>query len=424
MYNHDALTEQQQIDALYEAARLKLATPSDAPALMQGFPPAPELRVTWDNWMRLPYSRWGFRHLGQLRPGIEVPAGRTAVRELPEAPIELDELSFTSNCGREVKVAEALCATNTDAFVVLKGGKLVYERYFAGQQADDRHIMFSVTKSLIGTLAEQLIGDDQLDPQARADRYVPEFAGSAFADATVRELMDMAVGIEYSEQYDDPASESSQYGYACGFQPAPSAYSRYRSLYEYLPTLRKRGEHGGLFHYVTACTEALAWVMERASGRSCADMLTGIWSRMGAEHSGYFLADPWGRSVCGAGFNATARDMARFGLLIAEGGNFNGEQLIGADTIARIAGGSDPAIYAQDEDFHSWVPGASYKSQWYVSNHDSQSIMAGGIHGQYLFIDFAAQVVIVKQSTLPDAVGLLDADSVRLLKAIAAHLKQ
>lgn len=423
--DHQTCSEEQQaIAARYEQARAEIADSKQPTPMMSGFPPKPCQRVTWDNWMRPPFSRWGFRHLNQLRPSIEVPAGRGPVRELPEAPQDLDNLCFESVCGQQISVVEALQATQADSLLVLHRGKVVYERYLAGQRATDRHVMFSVTKSLIGILAEQLISEGVLDCALRTDHYLPELAGSAFGDASVRQLMDMAVGIEFSEEYDDPRSESSQYGYACGFQPAPAEFARYASLYEYLPTLRKKGEHGGHFHYVTACTEVLAWVMERASSTACADLLTRIWSRMGAESSGYFMADPWGRSVCGAGFNATARDMARFGLLLAENGCCRGEQLIDVDTIERIAQGSDPAIYAQDEDFHAWVPGASYKSQWYVTNDDSQSMMAGGIHGQYLFIDRPSQVVIVKQSTLPEAVGLLDPDSVRLLKAITAHLKK
>lgn len=424
MVSSTPVTEIEALHSLYEDARLERESAVAPPALMCGFPPPAENRVTWDNWMRLPFSRWGFRNLNRLRPSIEVPAAPDAVRELPEALVDLSDLNFTSKCGRKLSIAEMLHASYTDAFLVLKEGKIVYERYFAGQTRDDRHILFSVTKSLIGTLAEQLISDGVLDPGLRAEDYVPELEGSAFGDATVRQLLDMAVGIQYTEQYDDPESESSQYGYACGFQPAPAAYAHFQSLYEYLPTLRKQGEHGGFFHYVTATTEALAWVMERASNTSCPNLLSAIWSRMGAGHTGYFLADPWGRGVCGAGFSATARDLARFGLLLAEGGRHNGEQLIGADTIARIAAGSDPAIYAGNEEFSNWVPGASYKSQWYVSNDESQTLMAGGIHGQYLYIDIPAQIVIVKQSTLPEAVGLLDADCVRLLKAVAAHLKK
>ncbi|CAI8730038.1 6-aminohexanoate-dimer hydrolase [Pseudomonas chlororaphis] len=86
----------------------------------------------------------------------------------------------------------------------------------------------------------------------------------------------------------------------------------------------------------------------------------------------------------GAGFSATLRDMARFGRLLANDGRQDGLQRLSAETVARIAAGSDPAIYARACDFSKWTPGASCRGQWYVFNDHSQAIMAGGIRGQYL----------------------------------------
>ncbi|MEB0107420.1 serine hydrolase [Pseudomonas sp. MH9.3] len=407
---------------LYVEANESSPTEPPAPRLMQGFPAAPEQRVTWDNWMRPPFNRWGFRHLARLRPSIDVQAGRGPCAPLIEAPQALDALHFDSVCGLSISVLDHLKASHTDGLLVLQGDQVLFERYFNGQRPDDRHIMFSVTKSLIGVLGEQLVSETVLDPTRLVGSYVPELACSAFGDATVRQLFDMAVGIDYREVYDDPTSESSQYGYACGFNPAPSQFREFESLYQYLPSLRKRGEHGGFFHYVTAATEALAWVMERASGVPCAQLLQRVWNQLGCERDGYFMADPWGRSVAGAGFSATLRDMARFGRLLANDGRHNGDQLLPSEAIARIARGADPAIYAANPEFAEWAPGASYRSQWYVFNDHSQALMAGGIHGQYLFIDKPSRVVIVKQSSLPEAVGPVDADSVRMLRAIAAHL--
>ncbi|WP_055137368.1 serine hydrolase domain-containing protein [Pseudomonas corrugata] len=391
-------------------------------SFMQGFPAEPHHRVTWHNWMRAPFNQWGFRNLARLRPSIDVQAGAGPVSVLKQAPLALDELHFNSECGLSISVLEHLVASQTDAFLVMQGGTVLFERYFNGQEPQDRHVMFSVTKSLIGTLGEQLVSDGVLDPALPAAHYVPELEGSAYADATVRQLFDMAVGIQYSEVYEDPDSESSQYGYACGFQPAPTQYAQFESLYQFLPSLRKQGDHGGFFHYVTATTEALAWVMERATGKSCHRLLEDIWSQLGCERDGYFMADPWGRSVAGAGFNATLRDMARFGRLLASDGRHDGRQLLSPETIARIAAGADPAIYATSPDFEAWTPGASYRSQWYVFNDHSQALMAGGIHGQYLFVDKPSGVVIVKQSSLNEAVSPFDGDSVRMLRAIAAHL--
>ena len=214
-----------QLARSYADAHEALLQAREPQRLMTGFPPAAEQLVTWHNWMSPPFNKWGFRHLGRLRPSISVPCGQ-ALQALPEALQDLDGFSFASACGLNVRLDEHLVASHADGFIVLKAGQVVYERYFNGHGANDRHVMFSVTKSLIGTLAEQLICEGKLDPERLAGDYVPEFAGSAYFDASVRQLLDMAVGIDYTERYDDPASESSQCGYACGFQPAPEQVSK------------------------------------------------------------------------------------------------------------------------------------------------------------------------------------------------------
>ncbi len=228
-----------------------------APSLMQGFPAEPQRRVTWHNWMSPPFNQWGFRNLARLRPSIDVQAGSGPVSAFRQALQALDELHFDSECGLSISVIDHLVASQTDAFLVLQGDTVLFERYFNGQRPQDRHIMFSVTKSLIGALGEQLVCEGLLDPTLTATHYVPELAGSAFADATVRQLFDMAVAVDYSEVYEDPDSESSQYGYACGFQPAPAQYATSNPCISTCPHWRKRGSHGGFFHYVTATTEGV-----------------------------------------------------------------------------------------------------------------------------------------------------------------------
>lgn len=407
-------------------AELRAGPPATAAqlGLMQGFPAPCDQRVTWENWIHAPFNRWGFQHLAELRPSLVVYGGAGAASPLQAAPMDLDSFRFESISGAEQTLGEHLAAGFTDAFLVLQAGKVVYERYWNGQTPATRHIMFSVTKSFIGLMAETLIHRGILDATAPVLRYVPELAGSAFADATIRHVLDMAVGIDYVEQYDDPDSSSSHYGYASALLPAPGGVSKFASLYEYLPSLKKRGAHGGLFHYVTAVTEVLGWAMERATGKSSDVLLEEmLWSQIGAERDAYFVADPWGRPITGGGFNATLRDLARFGRLVLQEGKVDGREVIPAAAIRGIAAGNDPAVFAQDPEFAAWAPGASYRSQWYVFNDAGPAMMACGIHGQYIFIDFSADLVVVKQSSLPMAETAMGTDTVRVLRALARHFR-
>ncbi|WP_297004407.1 serine hydrolase domain-containing protein [Thalassolituus sp. UBA6592] len=413
------------ISATYAQVRANPAC-FDTPELMQGFPPDPEQIVNWGNWMTPPFNRWAYPNIERIRPMVPVRRGKLPPSTLPvKADAQnINTIRFDSVCGEEVSVAEHLAASRCDSFIVLQRGEVLLESYFNGQQPEDRHIMFSVTKSLIGVIAEQVIAEGKMKEDTLAGDIIPELAGSAYADATVREVMDMAVGISYTEKYDDPDSESSIFGYACGFLPAPEQYRHLASLYDFLPTLKKRGEHGGLFHYVTATTEVLAWLVERSTNISCAEHLGKVFAELGCEQDGLFTADPKGRNVTGAGSAWTLRDLARFAQLLLNKGKLDGKQLLADGVVDAIAQGADPAIYAANTDFSAWLPDFSYRSQWYVLNKDTQAMMACGICGQYIYIDFPSQVVIVRQASLPEATPALDFDTPNMFRQIVATLNK
>lgn len=395
------------------------------PELMTGNPPAAENLVTYANWMTAPYNRWGMHNVRNLAPSTPVRRG-TTISELPlhDRSKDIEALMFPSIGGGEQNLLHHLHVTRTDAFVVMQNGELLYENYFNGQQADDCHIMFSVTKSLTGVLLETLIDDGRLDDNAVVESILPELKGSAFADATIRDMLNMAVGIDYVEDYNDPDSTVCQFFYVGNYKKAPQEYPNNFSMYEFLPSLKKKGEHGNKFHYVTAVTEVLGWVFERVSGKTPAKAMSEIWQALGCEQDAFFLTDNAGRCGVGAGFNATARDMARYTSMIANKGEWQGKQIIPAAVVEKIAAGADPDVFARDKYFNFWLPGASYKSQWYVYNDDYPCMLGSGIHGQYIFIDFNSGTVIVKQSSLPTAEPKEDTDTPYMFRTLARMLEK
>jgi len=393
------------------------------PDLMKGCPPAAENLVTYANWMTAPYNRWGMHNVRNMAPSTPVKRGQ-AISELPQTDLskEIEGLMFPSIGGGEQNLLQHLHVTRTDAFVVMQNGRLLYENYFNGQQPDDCHIMFSVTKSLTGVLLETLIYENRLDESAAVESILPELKGSAFSDACIRDMLNMAVGIDYVEDYNDPDSTVCQFFYVGNYKKAPKEYPNSSSMYEFLPTLKKKGEHGNLFHYVTAVTEVLGWVFERISDKTPAKAMSEIWQALGCEEDAFFLTDNAGRCGVGAGFNATARDMARYTSMIANKGEFNGKQIVPAAVVENIAAGANPEVFATDSYFNFWLPGASYKSQWYVYNDEFPCMLGSGIHGQYIFIDFKSGTVIVKQSSLPTAEPKEDTDTPYMFRTLARML--
>ena len=407
-----------------------LAAPLDAAASdprtlgwMQGFPPGPDVAVTFadGSFREFPKSRWAFSHYRQLLPTKQVWRGRGPVSELPCGEKDLGELPVTVADGRRITFADALGETYADGIAVLHRGRLVYERYFGVLEPHKPHIAMSVTKSFTGTLAAMLVAEGTLDPKAPVASYVPELAKSGFGDARVNEVMDMTTGLAFNEIYADTNSDIWAMRRANGTAP-PLPGAPPTSLLDYLTTLGKVGVHGQKFVYRTPNTDVLAWIVRRITGQPLAELLSQrIWQPMGAEEDAYYAVDRLGIEFGGGGLNTTLRDLARFGEVMRNRGQFNGRQIIPARAIDDIARGADPEKFAKET--YPMLSGWSYRSQWWIS-HDAHGVfMARGIHGQSLYVDPKAEVVIARYGSHP-AAGNVANDPVTLpaFRAVARAL--
>ena len=338
---------------------------------MQGDPPPPERRIAFHDlsYMQFPQLRWSFSHWRELIPTVSVSRGRGPVSALPRAlRDDLDAVSFmpmATAAGERPRMtwAESLLANYTDGIVVLHRGTLVYERYAGALTATGQHIAHSVTKSFYGTLAAMLVAEGLLDERARVSRYLPELKGSAFEDATVREVLDMTTAQKYSEAYTDPNAEVWDFARAGGILPWPPGYQGPKSLYEFLPTVRKQGEHGAGFTYRSTNAEVLTWLIRRVTGQSAAEALQErLFGPLGAEQDAYLALDPAGNAVGAGGLNLGLRDLARFGEMLRRDGRWNGRQIVPAAVIADIRRGGDREKFKAGG--YATLPGWSYRAQW------------------------------------------------------------
>lgn len=397
--------------------------------LMQGFPPPPDKQVVRGNFMQPPYNRWSFQHIRELHPTREIYRGSGPVAGLNPNLLDLDEVSATVRENRELSLKELLETSHTDAFLILHKGQIVYERYMNGMAQHKQHQMFSATKSFVGTLMLTLLEQGQVDASKPVAFYLPELTGSAFADATVQQVLDMTTSIQFREIYDDPTSEIGLYGMVFGIGgPEPADYDGPRTIYELLPALKKKERHGEAFHYVTPNTDVLAWIVSRVTGKRLSTLLEElIWQPLGMERDAYLWLDRSATEMAGGGLNITARDAARFGQMILQGGYANGQQIIPKSVAARILKPGNPKLFglAYEDPWYGDVAYA-YHDQWWTFNNAHKAVAAIGVHGQYIYLDAVAQMVVVKQSSSPDAEGgandLNDTDGPLLYQAIAEHL--
>jgi len=384
------------------------ASDPGALALMQGSPPPPakRIRLEDDRILDFPQIRWSLSHMRELAPTVAVWRGRGAAGDFDVAgrdiEADIDALEFDDLHGRRHTWRDSLAHTYTDGIMVLHRGVRVFERYLGALQPQRPHACFSITKSYAATLAAALIHERTLEENRPVAYYLPEMAATAYADASLRQVLDMQVGVQYSEDYADPHAQVWDYSRAGGLRTRGAEYSGPSNYYEYLVTLRKSGEHGASFDYKTVNTEVLCWVMQRVTGISLAEMLSRrIWSRIGCEEDGYLAVDSIGVPMGGGGLSATLRDLCRFGELMRCEGAWRGTQVLPAEVIADIRRGSDPAKFASGG--YTLLPGYSYRNMWWVS-HDSLGVFeARGIHGQRLHIAPQAELVIARFCSHPIA---------------------
>ena len=400
------------------------ASPDGAAELMTGFPPAPESQVTLANWQDPPFHRWAFRHMRELIPSHPIPAGPLAPLPASSAALDLGRPSVTRLDGSTATVADVLAGTCTHAFVVLHDGQVVAERYDAGMTAGTRHLIMSVSKSILSCVAAVLADRGLLDLRAPVTTYVPEVSDSGYAGATIRDLLDMRTGVAFRETYTALDAEVRVMERSMGWRPAQPGDPA--GTYPYLATLGSAGPHGGEFSYRSADSDMLGWACERVSGHRIADLISAlIWQPIGAEYDAEITCDPLGTAIPDGGISATARDLARFGQMLVDDGVAQRRTVVPQAWLADVRQpepGVREAFARTDNEYV--LPGGWYRSQfWVIPGPGGPVLVCLGIHGQLIYADRAARTVVVKLSSWPDAQNtayLLD--TLRSCAAVAARI--
>ena len=375
---------------------------SDYSDLMREFPPGGERQVVLDNMQDAPYNRWAFAQMRRLLPSANIWRGEGPVMELSYSPVDLGEIEFETHDWKTARFADLFGEDYTDAIVVLKDGVIVYEHYREGVQAHEPHLLMSVSKSFAGSLTGVLVEQGKLSVDDKITDILPEVTGSAYDDALVRHVLDMTVGLEFNEDYDDPDSDIMRLDMAAGWRTPGDGDCD--NLREYFPTIRKAANHGQTFHYASVNTDLLGWVLERCSGKDLATLYSELfWQPMGAEHDAYILLDRLGAPQADGGLCTTTRDMARFGQLHLQQGGIGDRQIIPQPWIEDTRNNGDTEAWDRGS-FVKTMPGHSYRNKWYINCADPHRAYLGvGIHGQYLFVDPKSRVVIAHFASHPQA---------------------
>ena len=373
--------------------------------------------VLLSNWRESPFNRWSFQNVGELVASAPVAAAPGS----GEVPVQalgglLDEKVALAS--EPETVAAFLQRSDTDALTVMKGGRLVGDWCAPHMEFGQRHIIFSISKSLTAMLAGILEGEGVFDPQAPVIGYIPEAKGSAYGDASVRNVLDMTVSLDFEEAYLDPESAFARYRRAMLWNPGGGS----ESLRAFLLTLQRLAEpHGLTYRYRSPNSDLLGVLLERASGQRISDLLREkLWLPLGAASEASIAVDMEGTARTAGGISVTSRDLARVGEMMRQGGMANGRRVVPEawvrDTVA--TGGSSEAWQRGTMAF--LFPKGKYRNKWYQTGADSGAFCGIGIHGQWLYVNPKAEVVIAKMSSQPEPVDdRLDVDIVAFFEALS-----
>lgn len=377
------------------------------------------------SFFTFPAIRYSVVHMREFMPTVNVPRGNEyRPYDFPHAiDSNIDSITFIPTGGTTpLTIAESQRINYTDGMIILHDGNIVYEKYFGALTPSGVHAVMSVTKSFTGTLASILVAEGLLDTTKLVREYIPQLAQSGFGDATVREVMDMTTALKYSEDYNNPNAEIWKFS-AAGNAMIEHPTGNPQGFYDYLPTVLKDGEHGNVFGYRTVNADVLGWIISVITQKSVAQLLTEhIWSKLGMEQDAYYQVDALGIPFAGGGLNASLRDLARFGEMMRLGGQWQGREIIPHKAIEDILNGGSKKAFAASI-YGKTLKGWSYRNMWWITENNDGAYMARGVHGQAIYIDPAAKMVIVRLASSPHSSNLeLDATSLPAYQAIADYL--
>lgn len=345
-----------------------------------------------------------FRSMDVIFPTRKVPRAG-AVWQLPRAEADLN-VSYQFE-GASYTAEQGLERTFTNALLVIKDSKIVTEIYRNNSNPETHFVSWSMAKSITSTLVGLAIQDGYIgsvnDP---VTKYVPELANSGYKDVTLRQALQMRSGVAWQERYDFGVDSPAQRAFELGLVQNSIRYV------DPARELQRAHAPGTVFNYSTIETSVLGWVLDKALRRPIASyMEERLWEPAGMEADGFWLMDGQpgvGREFTGAGFNAVLRDYGRLGLMVLEGGQANGKQVIPADWLKQATVPADPK-----------ATGLGYGYQWWTVP-GSRAYMALGLQGQYIFIDPETRTVVVKLSYFPPGDSKAGTETEQLLRAISA----
>ena len=376
--------------------------------------------ITLDNWKDFPFSTHTFQNVAELIPVKTIQGTKkfSFPREIQEEVLASSyQISGQPSTGMEI-----LEQTFTDALIVCKNGVIVSEYFANSMKEDSQHLTFSVSKSITGIVAGIILKKYKISADSLISDYLAGTEGGAYADATIRNLLDMTVSLDFDESYASKEGVYARYRQAMLWMPRNGGGEHSdEDLAQFILSLPKaRVEHGYRFSYKSPNTDLLGLVLEKISNQPLAELISEtLWKKIGCGKA-TITVDEKEMARTAGGLSCSIEDLAIVGELMRGGGILTGEVIIDPMWVIDTFSRGDPESWKRGEFFESFPEGC-YRNQWY-SIGDGQ-LCAIGIHGQWIYINAQAGVVICKFSCQPKADDdELDRTTLEFFRQVSARI--
>lgn len=363
------------------------------------------------SYMAQPYNFYYFHHMDQL--GLRTDWIRKGVPVYPLREPAKDWTTDYTFHGSRYPLDEYFKRNFVTGFLVLHNDQIIIEKYFHEADRNSRFVSQSLSKSVVSILVGAAVEEGAIksveDP---VTKYLPYLSASGYRNVTVKNLLQMSTGVNYSENYRDPKSGAALIGAAL-LTGNPSFKNYVQSIQA------TKTAPGSKFEYQSVNTQVLGLLLEKVTGKRLNTYAQEkLWSKIGAQSDAFFYESKKQPDTCAfACFNATVRDYARVGLMMLQGGALGKQRVV---SNAWVHDSTTP-----DAPYLKPKPGGpeggyGYAYQWWVPPGQDGVFMALGIYGQCIYVNPARHIVIVQTSAWPEPVSdLLEAEQGAAFEKIA-----
>jgi CubicO group peptidase (beta-lactamase class C family) len=358
------------------------------------------------SYMAQPYNFYYFHHMDEL--GLRTDRIKKGERVYPlREPARSLSFEYKIN-GSTYSLDDYFRRNYVTGFLALHDDQIVVEKYFHEADQNSRFVSQSLSKSiisiLIGAAVEEGAIENVADP---VTKYLPYLSGSGYRNVTVKNLLQMSSGVNYSEDYRDPKSGAALIGAA--LLTGNPSFKDYAQSIQPTTTLP-----GTKFEYQSVNSQVLGLLLENVTGKHLNQYAQEkLWTRIGAQSEAFFYESRKQPDTCAfACFNATVRDYARVGLMMLQGGSLGGTRVVSSSWVQNSTTPDAPFLEPKPEGPEG---GYGYAYQWWIPAGNEGVFMAQGIYGQCIYVNPKRHVVIVQTGAWTDPVSTTLAQERKLI---------